>query len=120
MKIFYGIFKGQILRLVFFISIIFCFFQSYSQGTGKPPYPIIFVYGWYGNDPNFEDWIPFLENWGWVNGDAIDVCLDSQHETLMDPVSDLEVTLKMDPDTVYPADYYFLNFTINVNQGLES
>jgi len=107
-----------IKRIAIILVVTFMLFQIETvigQNNPKPPYPIIFVHGWYGNDESFEDWIDFFDdnNFGWVNGGTIDVCLDNINETLMDPVGDAEVNLVT--QSINEADYYFINFHYNDN-----
>jgi len=58
---------------------------SFTSPPASPPYPIIFVHGWAGAQTSFAPWIDFINenDFGWKNGNYINVCLDAVNNSLM-------------------------------------
>ncbi|MBC8485461.1 MAG: PKD domain-containing protein [Bacteroidetes bacterium] len=88
----------------------------------KPPYPIIFVHGWAGNDSTWVNdengnWEEFLSginsNINWVKGGTINICLNMTFDTIPDNALD---DIEFIPDNEHPlqaGNFYFVNFQVN-------
>jgi len=105
------------LLLTFIIAI---YFNTISQiNPPKPPYPILFVHGWMGSDTGWTkesfSWKEHLESFGWKDGGIIDVCLESQSESLHD-AADVDVELIGNRiNSSISGDFYFINFDVKSN-----
>jgi pimeloyl-ACP methyl ester carboxylesterase len=112
--------------LILLLSFSFISIFSQQNNTGHPPYPIIFVHGWSGDNSNWSDqistdndWISFFNqfNWSCDNGGQLDVCLEFTQGCLHD--QSLDDVFDLTNSNVGAGDYYFINFDIN-KDGVEN
>jgi len=81
----------------------------------KPPYPVLFIHGWAGNDWTWMNddgnWKTYLESFGWNYGGPIHVCLEDNATTLHDTAStDVQILTDAVPAN---GDFFMLNFAVN-------
>lgn len=101
--------------IIFLIGSFLVHLETYGQVVSKPPYPIIFVHGWAGSDQTWKqenaNWVDFLhDNYGWIDGGYVDVCLDNTNLTLYDPISS-DVAIKTTSLNAQ-GDFFFVNFNV--------
>ncbi len=98
-----------ILIMLSIFSIVNC------QEVNKPPYPIIFIHGWAGNEGTWThdegNWQTYFEGFGWQYGGRIDICLEMNTQTLHDEAySDVECLSENLPSN---GDFFMINFDVN-------
>ncbi|MBC8343081.1 MAG: hypothetical protein H8E61_03770, partial [Bacteroidetes bacterium] len=81
----------------------------------KPPYPVLFIHGWNGNDWTWQhdngNWKSYFESFGWNYGGPIHVCLEANANTLHDTAStDVQILTDAVPAN---GDFFMLNFDLN-------